>query len=1121
MKSTPQQVSGAGKTSEQKPEFADNRMLTVGEALNRHLEWLAATQRDSPEVSIASGYFDPPGFAIIARQLEQLPRVRLLLGAEPLPYSGRERQKLGTTAEDYRREEIARSLVAHSNSIAGDRDLLGFTQETDSTIKKLLGYLKSGRIEVRRYEKGFLHGKAYIFNHGTGEPEGYLVGSSNLTAAGLTRNVELNVGRYDSSPVQNVIDWFNSLWNESQQFDIASYYEARFQEYTPWQIYLRVLLERFGGDLDGNAREGEIRLTSFQRDGLSRAQRILDKYNGVIFADGVGLGKTFIGGEMIRAARKERRQRAILICPASLRDGTWSRFQAMHDFRFETISYEELVQWDKGEKALDADPAEYALVVVDEAHAFRNPDTDRARALRKLLRGSPAKKLILMSATPVNNSLWDIYYLITFFAQHDAVFADRGVQSLKGKFEDAMREDPNLLKPDALFDILDATTVRRTRNFIKKAYPHERIALVDGSTIEIKFPKPKVISKTYDFEERLPGFFHEFAEALQPAEGDPKLTMARYAPSNFLTRRTRKSMGDEIRTQLIREQALVGLLRSGLLKRLESSAYSFRLTLQRMISDHQRFLEAMELGFVPSTSAIDELRETDNDEALNEIFDEEDVRDLISRTDSKPTQLYNISELKAAVRNDLGLLMRFHDQAARVSLANDPKLARLKETLLEISNQADADGRTSAEKRDNRKVIIFSYFADTIEWIASFLTKVFDTDRDLSIYRNRLIRVSGDEGNRLSAVFGFAPRTAEAPKGRDSDLYDILLTTDILAEGQNLQQARNIINYDLPWNPMRLVQRHGRIDRLGSQHKTVFVWCFFPDAQLEAMLLLEERIRRKLAQAAASIGVEGEVIPRSPTSNVVYADEEQDIHRIRSGNADIFENAGEDVNAHSGEEYRRDLQVAFQDRTLRRTIETLPFAVGSGMRSSEPGYFFCIRVGDGGDARVLLRFVSENNQVVRDTLQCLRRITCRPDTPRYFDDSTMISVYKAWQLAQSDILDEWTRATDPKTLTPKIPLSLRLAGEHLGKHRPPEVTQEELDRGRESIEAPWGVRIQRQFHAILNESRASNIEKSKKLLALITALGLQPYKAPEPLPPIQPEDIRAICWMALSAESAK
>ncbi len=495
-----------------KPEFADNLTLSLREALNTHLEWLIRTQTSAPQLSIASGYFDPMGFRLIAEQLERLPKVRLLLGAEPFTPPSRPRPKPGYSADDFERESIEKALADHSKGIASDRDLLGFTPEVDAQIQRLLAYLGSGKIDVRRYERGFLHGKAFIFKHGTSEPEGYMVGSSNFTGAGLTSNVELNVGRYDSAPVQRVLDWYDQLWSQSAPFDLAAYYRARYEEYTPWMIYLRVLLERFGADLEGDAKEGEIHLTSFQRDGLSRARRILDKYHGVIFADGVGLGKTFIGGDLIREARVERRQRALLICPASLRDGTWARFQAVHDFRFETISYEELVLIEKGQRSLEASPGEYSMVVVDEAHAFRNPDTDRSKALRHLLQGTPPKKLVLITATPVNNSLWDLYYLLTYFAQHDAVFADRGIPSLKARFEEAMHEDPDQLRPDALFDILDATTVRRTRTFIKKAYPRDRIRLRDGTSAEITFPKPKVVPASYDFDDVLPGFFEAFAD---------------------------------------------------------------------------------------------------------------------------------------------------------------------------------------------------------------------------------------------------------------------------------------------------------------------------------------------------------------------------------------------------------------------------------------------------------------------------------------------------------------------------------------------------------------------------------------------------------------------------------
>ena len=168
--------------------------------------------------------------------------------------------------------------------------------------------------------------------------------------------------------------------------------------------------------------------------------------------------------------------------------------------------------------------------------------------------------------------------------------------------------------------------------------------------------------------------------------------------------------------------------------------------------------------------------------------------------------------------------------------------------------------------------------------------------------------------SRPAAIYGFAPDSTEAPPGQDQDLFDILITTDVLAEGQNLQQCRNVINYDLPWNPMRLVQRHGRIDRIGSPFMEVFVRCFFPDRELETMLNLELRVRRKLAQAAASVGIESEVIPGAATADIVFSQTLTEIEALRREEAALFENAGEDPSAHSGEEYRQELRKGLEQR---------------------------------------------------------------------------------------------------------------------------------------------------------------------------------------------------------------
>ena len=323
-----------------KPEFVDNREITLAEALGAHLDWLHETYAKPVEVSIATGYFNPEGFALIADRLERLARVRLLLGAEPIPPPAKPLRMPGDPPPPrFEARLVAEALQLNAKGLERDRNLLEFHPDTDKAIRHLLDFLASGKIEVRRYEKAFLHGKAYLFD----SEEGVIAGSSNFTAAGLIRNLELNLGRYDPTPVRKVKEWFDSLWAEAVPYDLAALYEARYEPYQPYLIYLRVLWERYKDELEAEAKGAtRIPLTTFQNDGIFRAQRILEKFNGVLIADGVGLGKTFIGGELIRQTVEERRQRALLIAPAALRDGTWARFNDHFQLYLEVVSYEQL-----------------------------------------------------------------------------------------------------------------------------------------------------------------------------------------------------------------------------------------------------------------------------------------------------------------------------------------------------------------------------------------------------------------------------------------------------------------------------------------------------------------------------------------------------------------------------------------------------------------------------------------------------------------------------------------------------------------------------------------------------------------------------------------------------------
>ena len=1110
-----------------RPEFLVNRSdNTVAAAISGYLEHLLATLAAPFELAISTAYFNAEGFQLLADVLEKVGRVRLVLGAEP---EGQERQLRHldpvSGPEEMERARLRRALEGHTRSLKADRDLLGFSLETDELAERLITWLGREGVEIRRFEHGFLHGKTFLV--GT-DAQGAVVGSSNFTYAGLATNNELNLGQYQPHVVAQVRDWFDEVWEQSAPFDLASLYAARYLPHRPYLIYLRMLYERYGAELEEEAQGAAgIHLTSFQHDGVWRAKRILDKHHGVLIADGVGLGKTFVAGELIRQAVQERRQRVLLVSPAALRDGPWRYFLGQHQLGIRSISYEELSRDHQLNPKGDGDHLhfsidDFAMVVIDEAQAYRNPDTERAEVLRRLLEGTPPKDLVLLSATPVNNSLWDLYYLLGYFIRNDAAFAHAGIRSLRGHFAQAMALDPDDLSPDKLFDVLDEVAVRRTRHFVKLYYPNDRVN-IRGESVAIRFPQPKVQRVSYDLDETLPGFFVRFAHALDCGNGrcvcghdleEPTLCLARYAPSGYSLSGHPESY----------ELQLAGLLRSGLLKRFESSSHAFALTCERMAASHVAFLELLDQGWVVTGAALAEWMATDSDELSNKLSDELDVEGL-DLTDRQPASLYDVAALRADVAADQELLLAFAAEARRITACTDPKLAALTEELADIAAQAHEEGLTPSEVRDARKVIVFSYFADTADWIEKYLQEVTKTDPRLAPYLGRVVTISGRGGDRSDVLWGFAPKTTDAPAGRDQDRYDILVTTDVLAEGVNLQQARHIINYDLPWNPMRLVQRHGRIDRIGSRHDRVFLRCFFPDQKLDDLLGLEERLQRKIGQAAAAVGVESEVLPGSQVHDVIFADTREEILRLQREDPTLFETGGEKGDAYSGEAFRQELKRGLDPASpYHRQVRALPWGSGSGFVRSgaDRGFVFCARVADHEAAQY--RYVSYPEdgipRVDSETLVCLSQAQVHADTERALDSETHHLAYDAWEMARHHIFAEWQKATDPFNLQPKVPKAMRDAAALLRSHPPGDIPQEELEWLIDAVEAPYGARIERALRGALRSSD----DPARQAVAVaeeVKRLGLSPSPAPEPLPLIEIEDVHLVCWLAIVPEGKK
>lgn len=1125
------------------PVFATNRTETneragerVADEINRLLSGMRTQLADAPHLAIATAFLNAGGYELLADELERAPRVRLLLGAEP---------DISSTHPVLRRiseERIREALRRHEQWLASERDLTGFTREADQAARRMVDWLRAEteagerRVEVRRYADGFLHGKAFITEHPS--LPAVLAGSSNFTQAGLASNAELNLGYPSGEHTHLVQEWFNELWERSVAYPLDELYAARWEPHTPWLIFLRMLWEMYGGllDEDDDCRaRTELELTGFQREGVARMLRILDEHGGVIVADEVGLGKTFMAGEVIKRAASVSRQQVLVIAPAALKAGMWEPFLKRYDFsrRVEVMSYEEFRnRWREKEQDIRRQLDEYALVVVDEAHNLRNPNAQRTEAVNALVGGPHPKRLMLLTATPVNNTLFDLHSLVSLFVRNDAAFAARGIPSIYQYIKTAEEMDQDALSHEHLFDLLDQVAVRRTRRFVKRHYQGETIKDHRGEQKTIQFPQPELKRLDYDLDEAGLELVEAVVYALENSEEDALRYEERQRDPDrlMLARYTSGAYHMEADHEFDYQVSNAGLLRSTLLKRLESSPLALANTLGKMVESHRAFLEALAEGWVLTGDALREWTSSDAED-----FDDflEGLDDRAS-TGTDRADDYHVEELSKDVERDLRLLGRLRERAGEAAEGPDPKLDKLLERLREIAAEARPASREGLSSRNRRKTIVFSSFADTIESVAEEVSQQVvncDDDDPLADFRQRIAKpVFGakrgfNPETRARIIAGFAPETAGGSEGGE-DKYDLLFTTDILSEGVNLQQAGRIINYDLPWNPMRVAQRHGRIDRIGSLHSRVFIDCFFPSAHLDRLLGLEARLRRKLALAEAAVGT-GPVLPGFQAGETkVFSD----IERLRREDAAFLEERG-GAAALSGEEYRRRLRTAVtQVPAEMEKARALPYGSGSGFvnhRTAESGYVFCIRVGERDGYPPRFRFVPtddgwrprrniEGEPVVKsDTLTALVAADPGDETKaRDLSDLAYDRAFDAWEAAREDVHREWMRLTDPNNLRPDVPKALREAAEMVHEHGDV-LTTDDRDYLLERLNTRPSSRIEKAVRELVRSEEEGPSAKIRRLRRLVDEAGLQPPQIPDPLPPIARDDIHLVAWCAV------
>jgi hypothetical protein len=527
--------------------------------------------------------------------------------------------------------------------------------------------------------------------------------------------------------------------------------------------------------------------------------------------------------------------------------------------------------------------------------------------------------------------------------------------------------------------------------------------------------------------------------------------------------------------------------------------YAFRRTLDAMIAKHELAIDAIQNKDLVPLRAI-------SYEAL------EDDDDLIADDEAfAATERFDTETLLRDLRADVVVLTELRDAVAEIGASDDPKLAELREILLDARQRIGND----------RKVLIFTGFVHTVEYIRAYLEELQASDPAFAGILDRAAFVLGnvktDVETRTEYACGFAPESMR-PQNPPEDRYDLLVATDVLAEGQNLQQCGRVVNFDLPWNPMRVVQRNGRIDRIGSPHAEINVHCFMPDTQLDAYLRLEERLQRKIAHANAGVGIEGVVIPGATTHEHVFVDSEQiaeekseQIRRLAAGDAKVFEELDRD-DAYSGEQFREELRSALI-ADAGGDLSQLPWGIGSGHREGKSlAVVFLARAGNRNFFRTVRLDPPAGGgalPISSDLLESLQAARCGHASVRELPDDLRDCLYDAWAFARSEIAESIQRLRDPKNRQPDLPKAQRDAIDLLQRSTLP-GSHAAID----ILVSVWPADVTRALREIVRDESLNDEQRVERVIAYIQERGLKPAKV-EDVPDIRADDIKLVCYQVV------
>ena len=814
------------------------------------LERFKVLIKDTEFFDVLVGYFRTSGFFQLYESLESVSKIRILVGLNVDKKTYELIEDASTQGLNFHssKETKLKLRKQTKDEMENSDDSLN----TEIGINKFLEFLTSYKLEFRAYPKANIHSKVYIsrFSKGDRDYGRVITGSSNFSASGFVDNLEFNVELKNREDVEFALEKFEELWKESIDI-MEDYVETVRKEtwlndsITPYEIFLKLLYEYFKEDIDLDEVKEEVYLDEgfkefkYQLQAVTSAKKILDAYNGVFLADVVGLGKTFISALLAQKLTGK----ILVVCPPVLKNYWHGTFRDFGVRGFDVESHGKLDHIIKK-------GVEYRYIFVDEAHRFRNEGTQGYEKLHQICFG---KKVILVSATPLNNTIEDIYSQLKLF-QIPRKSTIPGVPNLEDYFSGLRKklrsyrktdpEYPEIVKEtskDVRDKLLRHVMVRRTRTEILNYFP-EDLKLQKLSFPAIGDPQ-RII---YKFDSITHDVFYETIRLLK------QFKYSRYTPLLYLK---------EGPSEFVKQSQLNvgGFMKAILVKRLESSFYAFMKTVKRFIGSYEKFIEMYEGGTVYISRSVDvyDYLDKDNEEELLSLVDDQNVR-KVQQYSSESFK----KELSVHLNFDLELLKRIKSLWRAVK--EDPKLNQF---ICELKN--DAVLKTN-------KLVIFTESKETGDYLYNNLNEVFPDE--VMFYSSHGGRYKSTETN-VTASRDLIKENFDPNSKITRDDFRLLVTTDVLAEGINLHRANTVINYDLPWNPTKVMQRVGRINRLGTEHFSLYVYNFFPTSESDEHLGLEANIKSKIQAFHETLGEDAKYITEEeePVTHELFGERLYDI----------------------------------------------------------------------------------------------------------------------------------------------------------------------------------------------------------------------------------------------------